>query len=95
MVSIVEESISIDKQGRLVLPFRIREALGLREGGHMTIRLDGSRVILEPAPKGLEERVREWADMALSLKAEAFAEGPEEGWKWMSLEYARRKLGLS
>ena len=78
-----------------MLPSHVREALGLRDGGHMALRLDGSRIILEPASKGLEERVREWASLALSLKAEAFTGEPEEGWKWMSHEYARRKLGLS
>jgi AbrB family looped-hinge helix DNA binding protein len=95
VVEKVENSIAIDKQGRLVLPSHIREALGLKDGGHATIRLDGSRIILEPASKSLKEKVQEWASLALTLKAEAFAEEFEESWKWMSREYARRKLGVS
>ncbi|MBS7644125.1 AbrB/MazE/SpoVT family DNA-binding domain-containing protein [Candidatus Bathyarchaeota archaeon] len=91
----MEDAVTVDKQGRLVLPSHIREVLGLKEGGHVSIRLDGSRIILEPVSKDLNEKVREWASFALSLKAEAFTEELKEGWKWMSREYARRKLGLS
>ncbi|MGQ9469582.1 MAG: AbrB/MazE/SpoVT family DNA-binding domain-containing protein [Nitrososphaerales archaeon] len=91
----MEDAVTIDKQGRLVLPSHIREVLGLKEGGQVSIRLDGSRVILEPISKNLKEKVQEWANLALSLKAEAFAEESKESWKWMSHEYARRKLGLS
>jgi len=95
MVNNVEDSVTVDRQGRLVLPSRIREALGLKRGGHVSIRLDGSRIILEPMSKDLKEMVQEWANLALSLKAEAFTEEAEESWKWMDREYARRKLGLS
>ena len=94
MVDDMEVSINIDKQGRLVLPSYIREALGLKEGGRVTIRLDGRRVVLEPEPTDLKERVQEWMDSALALKVEAFTEELEESWKWMSREYARKKLGL-
>jgi AbrB family looped-hinge helix DNA binding protein len=95
MVNNMENSITIDKQGRLVLPSHIREALGLKEGGHVIIRLDGSRVVLEPASRDVNEKVKEWAGLARSLKAEALSEEFDESWKWMSREYARRKLGLS
>ncbi len=95
MVNNVEDSVTIDKQGRLVLPSHIREVLGLKEGGQLSIRLDGSRVILEPISKDIKEKVQEWANIALSLKVEAFTEEYNESWKWMSREYARKKLGLS
>ncbi|MGB9622894.1 MAG: AbrB/MazE/SpoVT family DNA-binding domain-containing protein [Candidatus Bathyarchaeia archaeon] len=91
----MEDSVTIDKQGRLVLPSHIREVLGLKEGGQVSIRLDGSRVILEPISKDIKEKVQEWANIALSLKVEAFTEEYNESWKWMSREYARKKLGLS
>jgi len=95
MVKSMENAVTIDRQGRLVLPSHIREVLGLKEGGHVSIRLDGFRVILEPMSKDLEGKVQEWANLALSLRVEAFTEEFRESWKWMSREYARRKLGLS
>jgi hypothetical protein len=56
--------------------------------------------ILEKARKDKDvcvrkEKVQEWATLALSLKAEAFTEESRESWKWMSREYAEKKLGLS
>lgn len=94
MVHLMEETIKVDRQGRLVLPSRIRKTLGLKDGGRIFIRVNGSRVVLEPAFEDLDNRVMEWKEVALGLKPEAFTEDVEESWKWMSLEYARRKLGL-
>ena len=94
MVENMENAVTIDKHGRLVLPAHFRKALGLKGGGEVTIRLDGSRIILEPVSNDVKRNVREWEDLTRSLGAEAFTEEPDESWKWMSGEYARRKLGL-
>ncbi len=91
----MEKAVAVDRQGRLVLPSHVREILGLKEGGKVSLRLDDSRIILEPISQDLNEKVQEWVSLALSLKAEAFTEESKESWKWMSREYAGRKLGLS
>jgi hypothetical protein len=49
-----------------------------------------SQIILEPISKNLKVRVQE----VIGLAVEAFSEEFKESWKWMSLECARRKLGL-
>ncbi|MCS4540614.1 MAG: AbrB/MazE/SpoVT family DNA-binding domain-containing protein, partial [Thaumarchaeota archaeon] len=85
---------AVDKQGRLVLPSRIRESLGLKEGGIVTVRLDGSRLVIEPKSQAVESRVREWVVLATNTKNALFGEEQKESWKWMSHDYARRKLGL-
>lgn len=90
----MEENITVDRQGRMVVPSHLREALGVKDGGQISIRLDGPRLVLEPAPKDLKDRSRQWADLARGTRAEALTEEPKETWKWMTLEYARRKLGL-
>lgn len=94
MVNRMEEIVRVDRQGRLVLPSHIRKSLGLKDGGSIFIRVDGSRAVLEPAFQDLSESVNEWKEATLRLKSKAFAEKVEESWKWMSREYARRKLGL-
>lgn len=95
MVIFVEEKLKVDRQGRLVLPSRLRGRLGLGgKGGTVSVRLDGSRVIIEPILEDVEGKVKEWRETALMLHAEPFTEETEESWKWISLEYARRKLGL-
>ncbi len=38
--------VSLSTKGQIVLPREIREALGLREGDKLEIRLDGDRVVL-------------------------------------------------
>jgi AbrB family looped-hinge helix DNA binding protein len=95
MVKKVEDAIKVDKQGRLVLPSHIREAFGIKQGGQLTIRIDGSKAIIEPVKQDVKKKVQEWEKLSRNLKAEAFTEETNESWKWMSREYARRKLGLS
>jgi AbrB family looped-hinge helix DNA binding protein len=91
----MEQRLKVDKQGRLILPSTLRERLGLRAGGGtLAVRLDGFRMIIEPVSEDLEKTVREWRNMVAGIHAEAFTESAEPSWKWMSLEYARRKLGL-
>ncbi len=87
--------MNVDEQGRVVLPAHIRRAVGIKGRGKLLIRREGSRIVLEPFPENLGKSVEEWANLARNVKAEIFSEPSEDGWKWMSLEYARRKLGLS
>jgi len=91
---IVMEEINIDKRGRLVLPASIRKHIGLKEGGRVSVRLDGFRVVIEPIFEDLEESVKRWREMTLGFHAKPFTEDIQENWKWMSREYARRKLGI-
>lgn len=95
MGDIMEETISVDRQGRMVVPSHLREALGVKDGGQVSIRLDGPRLILEPVPTDIKERTSQWEDTARGTKAEAFTEEEKDSWKWMTREYARRKLGLN
>jgi len=96
----MEEIANVDKQGRVVLPSKIREALGIKDGGEVMIRFNGERVIIEPASVDSSRRAREWGRQARALKTEAFSadageacgEGRQE--KWAGREYARKKLGL-
>jgi len=90
----MEYIVNVDKQGRLVIPSPIRNALGLKNGGKVLMRFDGFRVIMEVIDEELEERVKNWVKMTLSLIAEPFTEEVEESWKWISHEYAKRKLGV-
>jgi len=95
VVMFVEERLKVDRQGRLTLPSSLRKRLGLkRDGGTVSFRLDGTRLILQPISEDLERLVAEWQEMVTELHVEPFTEVEEQSWKWMSLEYARRKLGL-
>ncbi len=94
MAELMEEEVNVDQQGRLVLPSRIRRSLGISRGGKVSVRLDGSRVVLESLSKGVAEKVEEWKRRRLQTRAQLFAEEQRTEGKWMSDEYARRKSGL-
>ncbi len=80
MVSYMEETVKIDSKGRLVLPAHIR--------------LDDPRVITESTFQDIDKKVEKWKETALRLKSKALTEDVEEEWKWMSREYAKRKLSV-
>ncbi|KAA8964003.1 AbrB/MazE/SpoVT family DNA-binding domain-containing protein [Mycobacterium sp.] len=48
-------TIRLGKQGRLVIPADIREALGLSPGDRVHVRVDGSRIILERPADAIDE----------------------------------------
>jgi AbrB family looped-hinge helix DNA binding protein len=95
MVENMEYILKMDKQGRIVLPVHIRKAIGIKEGEELLVRLNGSRIIIEPFSKDLKKGIEEWINLVRNSNLEVFTEKIEESWKWMSYEYARRKLGLS
>ena len=99
MVSEEEATATVDEQGRMVLPSRLRERLGIKKGGKVLIRSeDAYRIVIERrSDENVEARVRKWADLALSETQEAPTLGGKNkpiSTKWMSSNYARRKLGL-
>jgi len=49
--------LALSKQGRLVIPARLRRALGLQPGDRLVARQDGDRIILERR-EAVERRVK-------------------------------------
>lgn len=91
-----EEIVRVDSQGRIIIPVSIRRNLGIRSGASLRIKIYGSKIILEPiSDENLKERIKEWADTTQRVKAEVGSGEVEKSWKWISCEYAKRKLGLS
>jgi AbrB family looped-hinge helix DNA binding protein len=91
----VVQTVKVDRQGRLVLPSNLRKRLQLNpKGSRVSIRLDDDRIAIEPVHEDLDRRVAEWRNTVLASHTTAFTEGGGERWKWMTVDYARRKLGL-
>jgi AbrB family looped-hinge helix DNA binding protein len=90
----VEETISVDKKGRLVLPTYIRETLGLEQGGRVKLSLNGRKLILEPIHMDLKKSVEAWASKTKSQVNPMNSEKSQESWKWMNDEYSKKKLGF-
>ena len=64
----VEEVVRIDKQGRIVIPAKIRRLLGIDKEISLVIRIEGSRIILEPLLEDLDRAVNKWVEATLSTK---------------------------
>ena len=93
MVKYMEYS-KIDKHGRVAIPSRIRKLVGVEGETEVQIRVEGRRIIIEPISKDVEARVREWVEEVLNMNIKPSQEEIEESWKWVSREYAEKKLGL-
>ncbi len=94
MVYFVDESVSVDKQGRLVVPAHLRQSLGIKDGGRVMIYQDGKKIVLEPINEDVERSVKEWSRKAREMATSMNTEASSTSGKWMSDEYAKKKLGL-
>jgi AbrB family looped-hinge helix DNA binding protein len=94
MVTFMEEEATVEGQGRLVIPAKVRRTLGLSKGGRVSVRLDGSRVLIEPRATSVVERVSEWKSQVSRARNRATFDETAGESKWMGEEYVRRKLGL-
>jgi len=61
--------------GRAGSSYRLLGALGLKGGSKASIRLNGTRIVIEPVDEGLEKRVEEWRALTLGLRAKPFTGG--------------------
>lgn len=50
-------AVTLSTKGQIVIPKRIREALGLRPGAKFVIELEGDRLILRPVRGDIAQRL--------------------------------------
>jgi AbrB family looped-hinge helix DNA binding protein len=48
-------TLTLGKQGRVVIPAEIREALGLLAGDRIHVRVDGARIVMERPQDAIHE----------------------------------------
>lgn len=51
------EELALGKQGRVVIPARLRHALGLKPGDRLVVRQEGDRIVLERR-EAVEQRLK-------------------------------------
>lgn len=77
--SFEQASVSVGRQGRVVIPARMRRELGIGEGDELVARIEEGRVILEKRRSVLERVQRRFsASSGTSLSGELIAERREE-----------------
>ncbi len=91
----MDYEVTIDKQGRIVIPSEVRKRYGLLPGRKTFLTLSGNRLILTLEDVDLTKQVGAWYEQMLENKVQAFSATenyPES--KWISEEYGKRKAGL-
>jgi len=51
------EVTSLSTEGQIVIPKKLREALGLRPGARFTVELEGNKLILKPVKGDIARRL--------------------------------------
>lgn len=89
-------AIIIDRYGRVLIPKKVRERLGLKPNMALELMVKGDEIVLRPRNLELERRVDELSEYLAREAPEAFISKSEEGdSKWLSRRYCLKKLGLS
>ena len=92
-MKIVESVLKVDGQGRIVLPRRVRQALGIDGGAELVCRVVGNRIVLEKFSRdSIRRAFVELEGLAPGLDVDV--EGFEGEDKYFDREYALRKIGL-
>ncbi len=86
------ETARLDASGRLVVPAKTRQAAGLVEGQVQLIASRGSVLVRQQGPN--KAAIDQWQKRLLASTLKVTRVNPKEDGKWMSDDYARRKLGL-
>ena len=97
MAEIMAHTTKLDKQGRLIIPAKIRKKLSLSEDTLLVIEIHGNQLIIKKKMAVSKEQLKSWKTKLKSMKIKAFSEEYDqemESTKWMSEEYVRNKLGL-
>jgi len=86
-------TVRVDKQGRLILPKEVRDALDIGGESKLTCNVVGNRVILEKfSQKEMEEAVQRLRQIIPNLDLDSVE--VEDVDKYVDREYALRKIGL-
>jgi AbrB family looped-hinge helix DNA binding protein len=72
---------TVSTKGQLVIPTEIRESLGIVPGTKMVVKVEGSRIILQPVEKLIQDMRGLFAGEP-SLEDELLADRRAEDGKW-------------
>jgi len=93
-VSYMEQyRVKMDKQGRIIIPSKVRKLLGLEPDSEFLLDIRNNTIILEPVRNNMDQIIDEWYEKMLNMKVrtKGFESIPSI---WMSENYVKRKLGL-
>jgi transcriptional pleiotropic regulator of transition state genes len=86
--------VKIDRFGRILIPKRIRESLGIRENSELEIEIEDEKILIKPQNSNLERRVDELINYLKNNAPKPFVSEKEVEEKWYTREYSLKKIGL-
>ncbi|MEX2682651.1 MAG: AbrB/MazE/SpoVT family DNA-binding domain-containing protein [Candidatus Sigynarchaeota archaeon] len=91
-------NVTIDSQGRILIPVEIRGKLHLEPNSELELTILGNELILRKSNTNLERQVMSWKQQLMDMKIEAgvVQEEPDDtdSEKWMDRDYVKKKLGI-
>ena len=92
--------VTIDNQGRILIPADVRGKLRLDPDTPLEISIQGNEMVIRKRDLDLdlEKKVAEWKQKMLSMTIEGsdgdVRDNGEESGKWMDRDHVEQKLGL-
>ncbi|MEM2742139.1 MAG: AbrB/MazE/SpoVT family DNA-binding domain-containing protein [Nitrososphaeria archaeon] len=83
----------MDKQGRIILPKEVRQALGINEDAELVCRVVGNRIVLERFfINSIKNIFEELEEIVPSIELDTVKVEEED--KYVDREYVLRKIGF-
>ena len=90
--------VRVDGDGRIILPKKVREELGIHEGSELMLDIKGEEIVIKihrgNLDKSLDKRVDELIEFLRKKAPKAFVSEVEEEEKWLTKKYGLEKIGL-
>ena len=90
--------VRVDGYGRIILPKKVREELGIHEGSELMLDIKGEEIVIKihrgDLDKSLDKRVDELVEFLRNNAPKAFVSEVEEEEKWLTKKYGLEKIGL-
>jgi len=96
---VLEVKVRLSKKNTLYIPRSIARAVGIREGSVLRLRVEGSRIIIEPIPdpfdlalsgsKFARTTFEEFERMSEEMQNELFGKGEDTSWFYISVAHSR------
>jgi AbrB family looped-hinge helix DNA binding protein len=90
----MNDTITIDKAGRVVIPKKVRDELNLAAGDSLALEFDGEQVVLKPAQAGAAMRKKRGMWVFSGGGGKLTQEDTNRVLEEIRLERERRALGL-